>query len=98
MLPQDRSGKLDPSRPYWPGSPYGGKDPNSQEQGDRHAWDVWSGWKDYRLYLSDKGRFVSEFGFQGCPEMETVAEFGPLDEMHAAASALRAPQQDGRGP
>jgi len=73
--------RLDPSRPYWPGSPYGGKDPNSAEQGDRHAWNVWSGWKDFRDYLADKGRFVSEFGFQGCPEMETVAEFGPLAEL-----------------
>ena len=80
MLPKITE-RLDPSRPYWPGSPYGGKDPNSMAEGDRHSWDVWSGWRDYSLYLSDKGRFVSEFGFQGCPEMETVAHFGPLDEL-----------------
>jgi beta-mannosidase len=80
MLPKITA-RLDPSRPYWPGSPYGGKDPNSMSEGDRHAWDAWSSWRDYGAYLSDKGRFLSEFGFQGCPEMETVAHFGPLDEL-----------------
>ena len=29
--------------PYWPGSPYGGDDHNSMDDGDRHNWDVWHG-------------------------------------------------------
>ena len=33
----------DGSVPYWPGSPYGGSDHNSMEDGDRHNWDVWHG-------------------------------------------------------
>jgi len=81
LLPKVLS-RLDPSRPYWPGSPFGGKDPNSPHKGDRHSWDVWSNWRDYRHYLQDNGRFISEFGFQGCPPMETVEEFGPLRELH----------------
>jgi len=74
--------RYDPSRPYWPGSPYGGKDPNCQERGDRHNWDVWSGWKDYTGYFGDKGRFLSEFGWQAVPPMEAVAKFGPLKDLH----------------
>jgi len=74
--------RLDPSRPYWPGSPYGGRDPNSPAKGDRHSWEVWSGWRDWTLYLKDTGRFVSEFGYQGAPAMETVARFGPVDQLH----------------
>ncbi len=35
--------RLDPTRPYWPSSPYGGDDPDSPREGDRHSWDVWSG-------------------------------------------------------
>ncbi len=35
--------ELDPSRPYWPGSPYGGSDYNSMEDGNRHNWHVWHG-------------------------------------------------------
>jgi beta-mannosidase len=32
--------------PYWPGSPYGGNDHDSMEQGNRHNWNVWHG-QDY---------------------------------------------------
>ncbi len=67
--------RLDPSRPYWPGSPFGGVDPNSQAEGDRHSWDVWSGWQDYTMYCVDNGRFISEFGFQAPPTMETIESF-----------------------
>ncbi|HEY8530691.1 MAG TPA: sugar-binding domain-containing protein, partial [Limnochorda sp.] len=34
---------LDPTRPYWPSSPYGGDDPNSDEMGNKHNWQVWHG-------------------------------------------------------
>jgi len=67
--------RLDPSRPYWPGSPYGGADPNSEAEGDRHNWNVWSSWQDYSMYQRDKGRFISEFGFQAPPTMDTIESF-----------------------
>jgi len=67
--------RLDPSRPYWPGSPYGGADPNSEAEGDRHNWFVWSWWQDYTMYGRDRGRFISEFGFQAPPTMETIESF-----------------------
>ncbi|WP_434751795.1 beta-mannosidase [Paenibacillus amylolyticus] len=38
--------RLDPSRPYWPSSPYGGnhgQDANDPDTGDRHNWQVWHG-------------------------------------------------------
>ena len=81
LLPEITA-ELDPSRPYWPGSPWGGRDPNSETRGDRHAWQVWSGWSDYREYLSDEGGFLSEFGFQAPPPMEAVADFGPGEKLH----------------
>ena len=60
-------GRLDPATPYWPGSPYGGKDPNSQSHGDRHNWLVWAQFQDYNVYREDHGRFISEFGFAALP-------------------------------
>ncbi|MEJ5251087.1 MAG: sugar-binding domain-containing protein [Armatimonadota bacterium] len=33
----------DPSRLYWPGSPWGGDDANSDKAGDKHNWQVWAG-------------------------------------------------------
>lgn len=74
MLPRICA-EYDPSRPYWVSSPYGGKDPNSMGEGDRHAWDVWSNWQDYGNYLHDRGRFLSEFGFQAMPAWKTVLSF-----------------------
>lgn len=60
----------DPSRPYWPSSPYGGPDPNGEDFGDRHNWNVWHSQGpssryqgDWPGYEEDKSRFVSEFGF-----------------------------------
>ena len=34
---------LDPTTPYWPGSPGGGAHPNSMKAGDVHDWTVWHG-------------------------------------------------------
>ena len=34
---------LDPTTPYWPGSPYGGPSHNSMRAGDVHNWTVWHG-------------------------------------------------------
>ena len=47
----------------WPGSPFGGEDPNSEDEGDRHNWNVWHGSGDWIHYREDQGRFISEFGF-----------------------------------
>lgn len=35
--------ELDPVTPYWPGSPWGGANPNSMRAGDVHDWTVWHG-------------------------------------------------------
>ena len=67
--------KLDQTRPYWPSSPWGEeKEYNSQQTGDRHSWDVWNN-VDYTKYSDDKGRFISEFGFQSMPDIKTIESF-----------------------
>ena len=76
--------EMDPSRPYWPGSPYGGNDFNSMEDGDRHNWCVWHGQGDSRRFgeqpthdFSPEGvtftRYANDRG-------RFISEFG----MHAA--------------
>ena len=35
--------EMDPTRLYWPSSPFGGNDPNSDAEGDKHNWQVWAG-------------------------------------------------------
>ena len=59
--------ELDPSRPYIPTSPWGGKPSNSGGIGDQHYWDVWHGLGDWLHYDASAARFASEFGFASAP-------------------------------
>ncbi|MBG0816883.1 glycoside hydrolase family 2 protein [Planomonospora sp. ID82291] len=66
--------ELDPTRPYWPGSPYSGAPdlpPNDPSRGTIHIWDVWNR-EDYTRYAAYTPRFVAEFGFQGPPAYATL--------------------------
>jgi len=69
----------DPAREYHQSSPFGRNrfDYNDETSGDRHNWDVWSGWQSPDAYLLDDGRFLSEFGFQGMPARESIDQFAP---------------------
>lgn len=70
--------ELAPGTPYWPGSPYGGSMANSQEIGDIHQWHVWHlEMFPYQDFPQLAGRFVSEFGMQALPRLETAREFFP---------------------
>ncbi|GGO02061.1 glycoside hydrolase family 2 protein [Microbispora bryophytorum] len=66
--------ELDPTRPYWPGSPYSGSPglpPNDPSKGTVHIWTVWNH-QDYTHYATYTPRFVAEFGFQGPPTYATL--------------------------
>ena len=66
--------ELDPTRPYWPGSPYSGtprRHPNDPAAGTTHIWDVWNT-DDYTKYAAYRPRFVAEFGFQAPPAYATL--------------------------
>jgi len=90
--------KLDPATFYWPGSPYGGDDPNSQSEGDRHNWEVWSMFRDYSEYLKDNGRFISEFGFQSMPSMETIKRFTLPEDRHFQSKVIEFHNKQTLGP
>jgi beta-mannosidase len=65
---------IDPTRPYWPGSPYSGDPavhPNDPAHGSTHIWDVWNT-DDYLKYRQYRPRFVAEFGFQAPPAYATL--------------------------
>ena len=80
---------LDPTRPYWPGSPYGGADSGDQTIGDRHTWDVWHGrMAPYQDYPKYSGRFVSEFGMQAHPALATIEAFAEPAERFAESRTM----------
>lgn len=66
--------ELDPDKEYIPTTPFGNsKDYNTADEGTFHNWDVWSGNKPVIDYLINPvPRFVTEFGFQSLPDIETV--------------------------
>ncbi|MEV1144199.1 glycoside hydrolase family 2 protein [Micromonospora sp. NPDC049799] len=66
--------ELDPTRPYWPGSPWSGSEdvhPNDPAYGTMHIWDVWNT-DDYTKYRAYVPRFVAEFGWQAPPAYATL--------------------------
>ena len=70
--------KYDPQTFYWPASPSsgGGFDkPNDENRGDVHYWDVWHGNKPITEFRKFYFRYLSEFGFQSFPCLETVKTF-----------------------
>ena len=92
--------ELDPSRPYWPGSPYSGsmdRHPLDPNHGNNHVWDVWGG-KHYRHYRDHRPRFVSEFGFQAPPTLATISRAIPPDQWSPDSAAMLAHQKGGGNP
>lgn len=70
--------KEDPNTFYWPASPSSGggfDDPNDENRGDVHYWDVWHGNKPFTEYRKFFFRYISEFGFQSFPALKTVETF-----------------------
>jgi beta-mannosidase len=81
--------RLDPQRPYWPGSPYGGADVHDVTVGDVHVWNVWHGrMADYHEYPRLAGRFISEFGMQALTDAHTIAAFAPPEERYPQSRTL----------
>lgn len=84
----ERFGELiaqeDPSRPYWPSSPYSpdGAAPNDQLRGDQHPWNVSLGEAkgDYWAYRNDASRFPNEGGMLGPSTFKTLYEILPPAE------------------
>jgi|GEM_PF-526627 len=77
--------ELDPSRPYWPESPWSGSlelDPNDVARGDRHIWDASAKVEGIR---SITPRFASEFGHQSPPALRSIACALQMNEDELAA-------------
>ncbi len=70
--------EYDPETFYWPASPSSGgcfDDPNDENRGDVHYWEVWHGNKPITEYRKFFFRYLSEFGFQSFPAVKTIESF-----------------------
>ncbi|MFA6241261.1 MAG: sugar-binding domain-containing protein [Candidatus Hydrogenedentales bacterium] len=86
---------LDPSRPYWPSSPYGGERPNDETEGDCHWWLPFTMNPDMKRRISHevfdecKGRFVSEYGVIGYCHMDSIKQFLKPEERVVGSPAWK---------
>lgn len=74
--------RLDPYRSYLPSSPYisdvVAKSSGKLTPPEQHLW----GPRDYyksRFYTENKAKFISEIGYHGCPNLESLKRFIPED-------------------
>lgn len=77
---------LDPSRFYWPSSPFGGSDHDSEEEGDRHNWQVWHGNKEPRQFGETPGVDYSVEGVSFKNYKKDHTKFSSEFGMHASAN------------
>jgi beta-mannosidase len=92
--------KLDPDTPYWPSSPSSNtpfQDANSQRLGDAHFWDVWHGRKPFTAYRGSLPRFMSEFGFQAFPTMETIEFYAAPEDRNLTSYIMEHHQRGNHG-
>ncbi len=69
---------IDPDIPYISSSPTTCGhfiEPNNENYGDCHYWEVWHGGLPFSAYRRTNFRYLSEFGFQSFPCLKTVESF-----------------------
>jgi beta-mannosidase len=90
----------DPDTPYWPSSPSSNTpfvSPDGLRAGDTHNWAVWHGDKPFEAYREHDSRFVSEFGFQSLPCLETVRTYADEAEWNMTSYIMEHHQRNDAG-
>lgn len=90
----------DPGRFYTRSSPSANEEgvaPNKLGWGDNHYWGVWHAEAPYSDYAANTSRFMSEYGFQSFPTLESVARYAPRAQWRIDSPVMLAHQRHPRG-
>lgn len=90
----------DPDHAYWSASPSSGSntpEPYQMNRGDVHYWDVWHEGAPFEEYETIEPRFVSEFGYQSFPSVETIESVLPEDQHNPTAPLMEHHQRHAEG-
>src|SRR5450432_3272317 len=90
----------DPGRFYTRSSPSADEDgvpPNKLGWGDNHYWGVWHAEAPYTDYSTHTSRFMSEYGFQSFPTLDTVARYASPDQWRIDSPVMLSHQRHPRG-
>lgn len=83
---------------YWESSPkYGRGNPKYKTEGDAHDWWVWHDAYPFEHFEENVPRFMSEFGFQGFPSIETLNYINHSDSLDLKTDAIKSHQKHIRG-
>jgi beta-mannosidase len=81
---------ISPSSAYFPTSPkIGWGHPESMKEGDSHYWGVWWGNEPFDVYKNKVPRFMSEYGFQGFPDLKTIESFTLPEERYLYSESMK---------
>ena len=87
-----------PGADYVSSSPaFGRGDIRSLYQGDSHYWSVWHDGYDFTVFDSVTGRFMSEYGFQGFPPVQSIRKFINKKKISLKSDGLTNHQKHSRG-
>ncbi len=92
--------QLDPNTSYLLSSPSsngGFDDPNSEDIGDMHYWEVWHGRRPFTKYRTIYPRYMSEFGLQSFPSLKTVESFTLPEDRNIFSYVMESHQKNGTG-
>jgi len=93
ILPENVA-KFDSLRPYVPTSPlFGWGRKESLQQGEVHYWGVWWGKEPFEIYKTKVGRFMSEYGFQGFPDLLTIDRFTIPEDRYLSSPVMKIHQK-----
>ncbi len=90
--------EFDGTRPYVSTSPKNGwGHKESFTEGDSHYWGIWWGLEDWEAFKNKTGRFVSEYGMQAMPNMNTIKSYADSFDRYLYSPAIKAHQKANDG-
>ena len=93
--------ELDPGRLYWPSSPGHSLVLPEKDQiygsGDNHYWGVWHGGDGFEAFERNVGRFMSEYGMQSFPDINTIKTFTVEQDLSVDSEVMKAHQKASLG-
>ena len=90
--------EFDPQRSYWGSSPSSGMGvPADLVNGDEHYWGVWWGKEPFETYATHLARFMSEYGFQSFPAIQSVQKYAVPEDYDIFSDVMKSHQRSSIG-
>ncbi len=88
----------DSERFYFSSSPIGfWENPEDDNKGDNHYWGVWHGEEDFEEFRNRVPRFMSEYGFQSFPLLQSIRKFTTEKDWDISSEVMTTHQKHPRG-